>query len=89
MSALTDYVDRLNQYRSLLKRPLLSLAIAADRQTIADRIDGDLSPEILTCDGECSRAEVQRKYKQLITAAKQLKKVDPAVKFYEYYEEIV
>lgn len=89
MSALTDYVDRLNHFRKVFKQPLLSLSIAADRQTIADRIDSDLSPEILTCDGECSRAEVQRKYKQLITAARQLLKVDPAVTFYEYSEEIV
>jgi hypothetical protein len=89
MSALTDYVDRLNHFRSVFKQPLLSLAIAADRQTIASRIDSDLSPEVLTCDGECSRSEVQRKYKQLITAGKQLKKVDPAVKFFEYDEEIV
>jgi len=89
MSALTDYVEHKNAFRKLFKQPLLSLAIAADRQAIADKIDSDLSPEVLTCDGECSRAEVNRKYKQLITAAKQLKKVDPAVTFYEYSEEIL
>ena len=51
-------------------------------------IDSALSPENLTCDGELPRAEVQRRYKELMTAAKQLKKYDPEVKFYEYETEI-
>ena len=84
MSALTDYVDHKNAYRKIFDKPLLSLAIAADRQAIADMIDGDLSPENLTCDGELRGEAVRRKYKQLTTAAAQLLKVDPAVKFNEY-----
>jgi hypothetical protein len=47
-----------------------------------------LSPENLTCDGELSRTEVNRRYKELMTAAKQLKKLDPSVKFYEYGTEV-
>lgn len=89
MSALTDYVDNQNRYRAVFKGPPLSLAIAKDRQTIADMIDGNLNPEHLTCDGELSRAEVHRRYKQLTTAARQLLKIDPTVTFYEYHEEIV
>jgi hypothetical protein len=88
MSALTDFVEKQNAYKKLFNQPLLSLAIAKDRQSIANMIDSNLSPEHLTCDGELSRAEVQRRYKALTTAARQLKKVDPAVKFYEYDEEI-
>ena len=84
MSALTDYVEQKNRWNAIFGKASLSLAIAADRQRIADMIDGDLSPENLTCDGELSRAAVQRKYKQLTTAAQQLKKVDPAVSFYEF-----
>ncbi len=53
-----------------------------------DMIDSSLSPENLTCDGELPRAEVNRRYKELMTAAKQLKKLDPAVTFYEYEMEI-
>lgn len=87
MSALKNYVDHRNAFRKLFKQPLLSLSIAADRQTIADLIDGDLSPENLTCDGELSRSAVQTKYNKLISAARQLKKVDPAVTFYEFTEE--
>ena len=84
MSALTDFVEKENAYMKIFGRPPLSLAIAADRQRIADRIDSQLSPENLTCDGELRGEAVRRKYKQLTTAAAQLKKVDPEVKFYEY-----
>jgi hypothetical protein len=51
-------------------------------------IDSALSPENLTCDGELPRAEVNRRYRELITAAKQLKKLDPTVSFYEWSAEI-
>jgi hypothetical protein len=51
-------------------------------------IDAALSPENLTCDGELPRAEVNRRYRELMGAAKQLKKLDPSVKFYEYETEI-
>ena len=89
MSALTDFVEQHNRWEAVLGRPPLSLAVAKDRQTIANMIDSNLSPEHLTCDGELSRSQVQKRYKQLITAAQQLLKVDPAVTFYEYSEEIV
>jgi hypothetical protein len=51
---------------------------------LADSIDAELSPENLTCDGELSRSQVQAQYRQLTTAARELQKLDPAVKFYEY-----
>jgi hypothetical protein len=84
MSALTDYVEQQNQWRAIFKEAPLSLAIAEDRQKIARMIDSNLSPEHLTCDGELSRTEVRRRYKQLTQAAAQLLKVDPEVEFYEY-----
>jgi len=86
MSVLTDYVEQRNRFNAIFGKEPLSLAIAADRQRIADMIDSDLSPENLTCDGELSRSVVQLKYKKLTTAAAQLKKVDPDVKFYEFSE---
>ena len=89
MSALQEFVDRENRFGAVFNRKPLSLSIAKDRQEIANRIDSALSPECLTCDGELSRTEVQRRYKALTTAARQLKKVDPAVTFYEYEEEII
>ena len=86
MSVLTDYVEQRNRFNAIFGKAPLSLAIAADRQRIADMIDSELSPENLTCDGELSRSVVQLKYKKLTTAAAQLKKVDPDVKFYEFSE---
>jgi hypothetical protein len=84
MSALTAYVDTRNAFAGLFGRKQLSLQNSADRQAIADMIDSALSPENLSCDGELSRAEVNRRYRDLVTVAKQLKQLDPTVKFYEY-----
>jgi hypothetical protein len=81
---LTAYVDARNAFASLFGHRQLSLQKSADRQAIADMIDSALSPENLTCDGELPRTEVNRRYRELVAVAKQLKKLDPSVKFYEY-----
>jgi len=88
MKALQEFVAQKNHWNSFFKGPQYSLNSAKDRQALADMIDSSLSPENLTCDGELPRAEVNRRYKELMTAAKQLKKLDPSVKFYEYETEI-
>ena len=88
MQALQEFVAQKNHWNSFFKGPQYNLNSAKDRQALADMIDASLSPENLTCDGELPRAEVNRRYKELMTAAKQLKKLDPAVKFYEYDSEI-
>ena len=84
VSALTTYVDQKNAFAKIFGSRQLSLQNAADRQAIADSIDADLSPENLTCDGELSRSQVQARYKTLTQAAKELQKLDPSVKFYEF-----
>lgn len=84
VSTLTTYVDRKNAFAKIFGSRQLSLQNAADRQAIADSIDADLSPENLTCDGELSRSQVQARYKTLTVAAKELRKLDPSVKFYEF-----
>jgi hypothetical protein len=88
MKALEKFLKDKNHWNSFFKGPQYSLNSAKDRQAVADMIDNALSPENLTCDGELPRAEVQRRYRELMTAAKQLKKLDPSVTFYEYSEEI-
>ncbi len=88
MSALTQYVDRKNSFAKIFGNKELSLQNAVDRQRIADSIDADLSPEILTCDGELAPSQVRARYKALTTAAVELKRLDPSVKFYEYGTEI-
>ena len=88
MKALEKFLKDKNHWNSFFKGPQYSLNSAAERQTVADMIDSALSPENLTCDGELSPTEVNRRYKELMTAAKQLKKYDPLVTFYEYGEEV-
>jgi len=81
VSELTVFVDRKNAFSFGGK--LLSLQSAADRQTIAELIDSELSPENLSCDGEIPYSEVRRKLKSLTKAGNQLLKLDPTVKMYE------
>ena len=88
MKKLQKFVDEKNHWNSFFKGEQYEIQSAKGRQRVADMIDAALSPENLTCDGELHRAEVNRRYKELMTAAKQLKKLDPAVKFYEYETEI-
>ena len=88
MKALQKYIDQKNHWNSFFKGPQYEITTSAGRQRVADMIDSALSPENLTCDGELPRAEVNRRYKELMTAAKQLKKLDPSVKFYEYETEV-
>ena len=88
MKALQAFIDQKNHWNSFFKGPQYEITTQVGRQRVADMIDSSLSPENLTCDGELPRAEVNRRYKELMTAAKQLKKLDPSVKFYEYESEV-
>ena len=82
MKNLQKYLDQKNQWNAIFGgRPLV---IGQDNQRIADMIDSELSPENLTCDGELSRAQVNARYRQLTTAARELRSLDPTVKFYEF-----
>ena len=85
MSALTTYLDHKNSFAKIFGRKVLSLQNARDRQAIANMIDSELSPENLSCDGELSHSQVNARYRQLTSAAKQLLKLDPSVKIYELY----
>jgi len=84
MKQLNAFVAKANQWNAIFKGTQYSLSTHADRQRLADKIDADLSPENLTCDGELPRSAVQARYRELTTVASQLKKLDPAVKFYEF-----
>ena len=88
MKALQTFIEQKNHWNSFFKGEQYEVTTAKGRQRVADMIDAALSPENLTCDGELSRTEVNKRYKELMTAAKQLKKLDPSVKFYEYDEAI-
>lgn len=82
MKNLQAYVDRKNSWGKLFGGE--PLVIGRDNQKIASSLDADLSPENLTCDGELSRSEVQKRHKFLSAAARELMSIDPAVKFWEF-----
>jgi hypothetical protein len=88
MKALQTFIDQKNHWNSFFKGEQYEIATAAGRQRVADMIDAALSPEYLTCDGELPRSQVQARYNELTTAARQLKKLDPSVSFYEWDAEI-
>jgi hypothetical protein len=88
MKKLQKFVDQKNHWNSFFNGEQYEIATAQGRQRVADMIDSALSPENLTCDGELPRSEVQRRYNELTTAARELKQLDPSVKFYEYEMEI-
>ena len=84
MKALVKFIEDKNRWNSFFNGEQYEIKTAAGRQRVADMIDAALSPENLTCDGELPRAEVNRRWKELNTAAIQLRKLDPNVKFYEF-----
>ena len=84
MKALKAFIDQKNHWNSFFKGPQYEITTHDGRQKVADMIDSALSPENLTCDGELSRTEVNQRWRELNAAAKQLKKLDPSVTFYEY-----
>ena len=84
MKQLTAYVAKINEWNAIFNSTQYSLNTHADRQRLADKIDADLSPENLSCDGELPMAQVNARYRELTTVARQLKELDPAVKFYEF-----
>jgi hypothetical protein len=88
MRALAKFIEQKNHWNSFFKGEQYEITTAKGRQRVADMIDAALSPENLTCDGELPRDEVNRRYRELMTAAKQLKQLDPAVTFYEWEAEI-
>jgi hypothetical protein len=86
--ALQKFIEAKNHWNSFFNGEQYEIKTAKGRQRVADMIDAALSPENLTCDGELPRAEVNRRYKELISAAQGLKKLDPSITFYEYDSEI-
>jgi len=84
MKELKAYVEQQNQWNAIFKGRQYDLRNSSDRQAIAQKIDSDLSPENLSCDGELPRAQVQAKYRRLIKVAEQLTKLDPSVTIYEF-----
>ena len=86
MKRLQAYLDRENAYMAIFGRPPLTTLTPESRQQIAHRLDSQLSPENLTCDGELSRSQVNQRYSELTAVARELVKLDTRVTFCEYSE---
>ena len=84
ISTLEAFVEQENNWSAVFRGKPLSLLNPEDRQKIAERIDTQLSPENLSCDGELPRGEVQRRYTRLTRCAEQLLSIDPTVTIHEY-----
>ena len=88
MRALTTFINNKNRYAALFRgqrtEPLYEIQTAAGRLRVAKMIDSDLSPENLSCDGELPRAEVNRRYRELTAAARDLIKLDPSMAQHMY-----
>ena len=88
MKALQTYIDNKNKYQALFRgqrtEALYEVTTAAGRLRVAGMIDSDLSPENLSCDGELPRAVVNRRYRELTAAAKDLIKLDPSMSQHMY-----
>lgn len=83
ISNLEAYVERKNAWGAMFGHRELSLLNSADRATIAQCIEGDLSPENLTCDGEADPAYVRKQHAFLVRCAQEMLSIDPTVNFYE------
>ena len=83
IATIEQYVEQKNKWRSIFNQKPLSLLNGKDRQSIANSIDSELSPENLTCDGELRGAQAQQKFRYLTRAAEELLSIDPSVTFYE------
>jgi hypothetical protein len=84
MKDLHQYITRKNEWNAIFNGVPYTLESAAGRQSIADSLDADLSPENLTCDGELPRAQVIARKKFLDKAVHQLLELDPSLQMYVY-----
>ena len=64
MKALETYIDRYNQWEAIFGGTPITFPLSQKVvDDIARRLDGDLSPENLHCDGEISVSEANQKYR--------------------------
>jgi hypothetical protein len=70
MRNLTSFIERENAFAEIFSRPTFDPKSLSqeDCQTLLDRLDSQLSPENLTCDGELRGADLKSKARYLIGA---------------------
>ena len=73
---LKQYIDRANTFGKFFGEKEYDLNNVFDRRRLAEKLDCDLSPENLTCDGEVRGAALKHKYTFLTRALKQLEALE-------------
>jgi len=86
MKALNALIKQENSWASMFNGKFVAYEVTtvAGRRRVAEMIDAKLSPENLSCDGELPRAEVNRRYRALTSAAQDLLKLDPTMAQFMY-----
>jgi hypothetical protein len=80
MTKLQNFIDDQNFWRIRAKKEAFSLDKPEDRKELAEIIGFKMEPEVLSCDGECSRSEINSKFSALLAVANQLVRIDPSLK---------
>ena len=83
---LQQWISEQNRWAAIVNAQSYNINTSVSRQQIADELDTQLSPENLSCDGELPITQVRARYQRLTAAARELKLLDPDVKFREYAE---
>lgn len=92
-AALAKFVEQENFFARIYKDDVYDVNNLTDKQVeaLCQKIDGSLSPENLTCDGELTDAEVTAKYRMLTGAGHELLKIADMrglkITIYELYQE--
>lgn len=75
--SLAAYVNRINELRKWVGKPTFNVRnlSPADHTYLRGRLEYDLSPENLSCDGELSRLEVARRRSFLLACQRELAKL--------------
>lgn len=72
-NVLTNYVEQLNSWNAIFNKPGIEFPLdAQSAQAIGSKIDGELSPENLHCDGEISASQAMQKYNFLTSVLDEL-----------------
>jgi len=72
-NVLTNYVEQLNSWNAIFGKSGIEFPLDAESaQKIGSKLDGELSPENLHCDGEISAAQAQKKYNFLTSVLDEL-----------------
>jgi hypothetical protein len=72
-SDLQNYVERMNSWNAIFGTEAVTFPLTAEgAQAIGSKLDSELSPENLHCDGEISAREAMQKYNFLTTVLDEL-----------------